>query len=162
MAGRVRKNCETGVDTGSDRFLTFPLTERKSIMTPPAKPKPTVAVIGASRDRRKYGNKSVRAHLQQGYEVFPINPHAVEIEEVAAFSSLADVPRERLDRVTMYLPPEIGVTLLDDIAAKSPGEVWLNPGSESDRILRLADQLGLNVIQACSIVDLGESPASFG
>ena len=130
-------------------------------MTPTSQRKPTVAVIGASRDRQKYGNKSVRAHLQQGYDVFPINPNARKIEGIPAFPSLAHVPHEQLDRVTMYLPPEIGVTLLEDIAAKSPGELWLNPGSESDEILRLANQLDLNVIQACSIVDLGESPASF-
>jgi predicted CoA-binding protein len=122
---------------------------------------PTVAVIGASRDRRKYGNKSVRAHRQQGYLVFPINPHAGEIEGLPAFASLADVPCERLDRVTMYVPPEVGITLLEEIAARSPGELWLNPGAESDEILRRARQLGLNVIQACSIVDLGVSPASF-
>ena len=39
---------------------------------------PTVAIIGASTDRSKFGNKSVRAHLQQGYEVFPVNPKGGE------------------------------------------------------------------------------------
>jgi len=37
-------------------------------------PKQTVAIIGASADRQKYGNKSVRAHLKQGYDVFPVHP----------------------------------------------------------------------------------------
>jgi hypothetical protein len=130
-------------------------------MTTPADRKPTVAVIGASRDRRKYGNKSVRAHRKSGYQVFPINPNTDQIEGLPAFSSLADVPPGPLDRVTMYLPPEIGVTLLPEIAARSPGELWLNPGSDSEDLLRRAGQLCLNVIQACSIVDLGESPASY-
>lgn len=130
-------------------------------MTSPPAHKPTVAVVGASRDRRKYGNISVRAHRQQGYEVFPINPLADEVEGLPAFPSVADVPCERLDRVTMYVPPEVGVTLLEEIAARSPTELWLNPGSESDEIVRQARQLGLNVIQACSIIDLGVSPADF-
>lgn len=122
---------------------------------------PTVAVIGASRDRRKFGNKSVRAHRQQGWDVYPINPHADTIEGLPAFASLADVPEVRLDRVSMYVPPEVGLTLLEEIAARSPGEVWLNPGSESPRLTRRAGELGLVVIQACSIVDLGVSPGDF-
>jgi uncharacterized protein len=124
--------------------------------------KPTVAVIGASRDRRKYGNKSVRAHLRQGYEVFPVNPHAESVEGLAAYASLAEVPVERLDRVTVYVPPEVGIGLLEAIRDKHPAEVWLNPGSASGALLWRAEELGLPVIQACSIVDLGVSPGMFG
>lgn len=128
--------------------------------TPPNR-RPTVAVIGASRDRRKYGNKSVRAHHKCGYEVFPVNPHADEIEGLQSYASISEIPPGPLDRVSIYVPPDAGLTLLDEIAARSPGEVWLNPGSESQELVRRARDLGLNVIQGCSIVDLGESPASF-
>lgn len=123
--------------------------------------RPTVAVVGASRDRFKFGNKSVRAHLRAGYEVYPVNPYTDEIEGLRAYATVAEVPVERLDRVTLYVPPEIGVTLLDDVAAKHPGEVWINPGSESDELLAQAAALDLPVVQACSIVDLGMSPAEF-
>lgn len=116
---------------------------------------PTVAVLGASRDRNKYGNKSVRAHARAGWQVFPINPQADEIEGIHAYRSLRDLPIQPLDRVSVYLPPEIGLMLLDDIAACQPGEVWLNPGSESDELLAAAEKLGLSVICACSIVDVG-------
>lgn len=119
---------------------------------------PTVAVLGASRDRGKYGNKSVRAHAKAGWDVFPINPQAEEIEGLRAYRSLWDVPVRPLDRVSVYVPPEIGITLLDDIAACQPREVWLNPGSESDELLSAAQRLGLPVICACSIVDVGMSP----
>jgi uncharacterized protein len=121
--------------------------------------KPSVAVIGASRDRRKFGNKSVRAHRQQGYQVYPVNPHAESVEGLRCFPSLSQVPVERIDRVTVYVPPEVGLTLLEEIAAKSPAEVWLNPGSESDDLVRRGDALGLNLIQACSIVNVGLSPS---
>lgn len=122
---------------------------------------PTVAVLGASRDRRKYGNKSVRAHARAGWQVFPINPQADEIEGFRAFRSLRDVPVRPLDRVSVYVPSEIGITLLDDIAACQPREVWLNPGSESEELLSAAQRLGLPVICACSIVDVGMSPVMF-
>ena len=122
---------------------------------------PTVAVLGASRDRGKYGNKSVRAHARAGWQVFPINPQADEIEGLPAYHSLRDLPVRPIDRVSVYVPPEIGLTLLDDIAACQPREVWLNPGSESDELIAAAERLGLSVICACSIVDVGMSPAMF-
>lgn len=120
--------------------------------------KPTVAVLGASRDRHKYGNKSVRAHLQQGYDVYPVNPNAESIEGLKAYPTLAAVPVSRLDRISVYLPPATGIRLLDEIKARGAAEVWLNPGSESPELLARAEALGLNVIQACSIVDVGMSP----
>ena len=122
---------------------------------------PTVAVLGASRDRAKYGNKSVRAHARAGWEVFPINPRADEIEGWPVYHSLRDLPIRPIDRVSVYVPPEVGLTLLDDIAACQPREVWLNPGSESDELITAAERLGLPVLCACSIVDVGMSPAMF-
>ncbi|MFM9965504.1 MAG: CoA-binding protein [Planctomycetaceae bacterium] len=118
---------------------------------------PTVAVLGASRDRNKYGNRSVRAHARAGWQVFPINPRADEIEGHRAYDSLRDLTIRPIDRVSVYLPPEIGITLLDEIAACQPREVWLNPGSESDELITAAERLGLSVVCACSIVDVGAS-----
>jgi predicted CoA-binding protein len=114
----------------------------------------TVAVLGASRDPRKYGYKSVLAHQRHGYDVFPINPSAQTIADLKAYSSLVDVPVNAIDRITVYLPPEVGIGLLEEIAAKSPREVWLNPGSESPALLARAEELGLPVIAACSLIDL--------
>lgn len=122
--------------------------------------RPTVAVVGASRDRSKFGNISVRAHRQQGFQVFPVNPRAREIEGLTAFPSLSDVPVEHLDRVSVYLPPDLTLELLDEIAGAEPSEVWLNPGSCDEEVRRKAAELGINVIEACSIVDLGISPHS--
>src|SRR5262245_48360434 len=119
---------------------------------------PTVAVVGASADRSKYGNKSVRAHLAQGYQVFPVNPKGGEIEGLAAYQRLADVPGGRLNRISMYVPPAVGLALLDEIAARGCDELWLNPGSESDELVDAARARGLNPVVACSIVDVGANP----
>lgn len=118
----------------------------------------TVAIIGASNDRGKYGNKAVRAFLQQGYEVYPVNPNETEVEGLKAFKSVRDVP-VRPDMVSVYVRPNILVELLPEIAAKGCDELWLNPGAESDEVLAEAERLGLNVIQACSIVGVGVSPS---
>jgi uncharacterized protein len=118
----------------------------------------TVVVIGASPDRRKFGNKSLRAHRAAGYIVYPVTPSAAAVEGVPAYRSIADVPAGPIDRVTVYLPPAVGLTVLPEIAARAPGEVWFNPGADAPEVLAEARRLGLNVIAGCSIVDLGMSP----
>jgi predicted CoA-binding protein len=117
----------------------------------------TVAVIGASSDRRKFGNRAVRAYLQQGYRVIPINPHEREIEGLQAYASVLDVAGP-IDMASFYVPPEIGEQVIADVAAKQIPEVWLNPGAESDRLVALARSLSLQPIVACSIVALGQNP----
>ncbi|MDG2381817.1 MAG: CoA-binding protein [Pirellulaceae bacterium] len=123
--------------------------------------KPSVAIVGASSDREKYGNKSVRAHLRQGYEVYPINPKAGTIEGLPVYRSLAELPVQSLDRISLYVSPEIGQQLLTQIAAIDCQELWFNPGSESEAVLEQARRLGLEPIVGCSIVDLGSRPEEF-
>lgn len=118
----------------------------------------TVAILGASADRTKYGNKAVRAHQQQGYEVYPVNPRGGQIEGLTVYESLGDVPVERLSRISVYLPPAVLLAQLEAIAAKGCDELFFNPGTESPAVLAQAEELGLQPIQACSIVDLGISP----
>jgi predicted CoA-binding protein len=118
----------------------------------------TIAIIGASNDRNKFGNKAVRAFRQQGYEVFPVNPKDEMVEGLRAFKSIAEVP-VRPEMVSVYLPPPVLLKVLPDIAVKGCDELWLNPGTESDEVLAEAERLGLNVVQACSIVGVGHSPS---
>ena len=118
------------------------------------------AVIGASNDRRKYGNKAVRAFRAQGYTVYPINPHEVAVEGVSAYASITDVP-DAVEMATMYVPPEMGMTVIDDLARKGVKEVWFNPGSESPELVARASALGLQAIEACSISGIGDSPGKY-
>jgi len=117
----------------------------------------SVAILGASADRNKYGNKSLRAYQERGYDVYPVNLREKEIEGARVYRTISEVP-VRPDIVTVYLPPEKLLPLLPAIAAKGCNELWLNPGSESDAALTEAERLGLRVVQACSIVGLGVSP----
>src|SRR5262245_50613454 len=121
-------------------------------------PQQTIAIVGASADRRKYGNRAVRTYLRQGWDVYPVNPHAERIEGLPVYRSVSEIPAPQLDRISLYVPPSIGMQLLDDFARRPPGELWLNPGAESPELIARAEQLGLNVVSACSIVDIGESP----
>jgi uncharacterized protein len=120
-------------------------------------PGKVVAVIGASSNRRKFGNRAVRAYLAQGYVVVPINPHEREVEGLPAYRSVLDVPRA-IDMATFYVPPEIGERVIEEVAAKQIPEVWLNPGAESDKLIARARALSITPIVACSIVAIGQSP----
>lgn len=120
----------------------------------------SVAVLGASRDRRKFGNKAVRAYVECGFNVFPVNPSEQTIEGLKAYPSL-DAITEPVDFVSLYVPPAVGLKLLPAVAAKEPKEVWLNPGAESDELIEAAADLHLRAIVGCSIVALGLSPDQF-
>jgi predicted CoA-binding protein len=128
-------------------------------MKEPQKQTMVVAVLGASRDRTKFGNKAVRAFLRQGHTVYPVNPKETEIEGRPCFPSVTALP-ERPDRITVYLPPPVVLGLLPAIAERGCEELWLNPGSESPPVVETAERLGLTVVQACSIIDIGVSPSS--
>lgn len=118
---------------------------------------PSVAVIGASNARHKFGNKAVRAYLRQGWTVYPVNPNESTVEGLATFARVTDIPGA-VDRAALYVPPAVGEQLLDELADKGIKELWVNPGAESDALLERAEALGLGPISACAIVDIGERP----
>jgi predicted CoA-binding protein len=118
-----------------------------------------VAVIGASSNRNKFGNRAVRAFRHQGYTVVPINPHEADIEGLKSYASVLDVPGA-IDMASFYLPPEIGLQVIDEVARKGIPEVWLNPGADSDALIARAKELHIQPIVACSIVAIGENPYS--
>ena len=129
----------------------------------------TIAVVGASASRQKFGNKCVRAYQDAGYQVYPVNPSERVIEGLPVFRTLADVPAP-LERISVYLPPPLTLALLPAIAlavtAGSAGsaagtEVWFNPGSADGAVLAEARRLGIAARPGCSIVDIGRRPGDF-
>jgi acyl-CoA synthetase (NDP forming) len=119
-----------------------------------------VAVIGASSDRAKLGNKAVRAFRNHGDRVIPINPKESEVEGLKAYTSVLDVPGD-IDMATFYVPPAVGEKLIEDVARKGIRRVWLNPGAESDALVERARVLGIETTTACSIAGIGDSPQRY-
>jgi hypothetical protein len=117
----------------------------------------TVAVIGASSNRYKFGNRALRAFAQQGFTVLAINPNEKQIEGYPTYASVLDVPGT-IDMATVYVPPDVGLQVVEELARKGVGEVWLNPGADGDDVVDRARELGLKTIQACSIMAIGERP----
>jgi predicted CoA-binding protein len=120
----------------------------------------TVAVVGASSNRSKFGNKALRAFANHGDRVIPINPNEKEVEGHRTYPSVLDVPGP-IDMATVYVPPAIGVRIMDDLAKKGIREVWLNPGADDPAVVERARALGLEPVTACSIVGIGDSPSNY-
>jgi uncharacterized protein len=119
----------------------------------------TVAVIGASNDRRKFGNIAVREFQAAGYRVVPVNPNERQVEGLPAYKSVLDVP-DAIDIATVYVQPETALQLLAELEAKQIPEIWINPGAESDALLAEARRRKLKVIAACSLTAMGRNPAA--
>ena len=120
----------------------------------------TVAVVGASSDRRKFGNKALRAFQAEGHRVIPINPNESQVEGLSTYASVLDVP-EPIDMATVYVPPDVGIGLLPEFEEKQIKEIWVNPGAEDDALIDEARRRKLNVIFACSIIGIGRRPSEF-
>jgi uncharacterized protein len=114
------------------------------------------AVVGASRDRAKYGNKVLRAYLQHGLTVYPVNPNETEVEGLPAYSDLASLP-ERVRGVSIVTQPAVTEKVLEQVAAAGIKLVWMQPGAESPAAMQRAAELGLEAIGdgPCVLVALG-------
>lgn len=121
---------------------------------------PTIAILGASSDRSKFGNKAVRAFRAQGFTVIPVNPKESEIEGEKTYASVLDYPGA-IDEASVYLPPRVGVVAMDQLKEKGVPVVWLNPGADGPDVVARARALGLEARVACSILGIGESPAEY-
>lgn len=114
------------------------------------------AVVGASPDRAKYGNKVLRCYLQHGRDAIPVHPKEAEVEGRPAYASLAAIPGG-VDAVSVITPPAVTEKVVEEAARLGIRHVWMQPGAESDAAVRRARELGLSVISGgpCLLVALG-------
>jgi uncharacterized protein len=103
------------------------------------------AVVGASKDRAKYGNKVLRAYQQRGKKAYPINSHETEIEGMSCYSDLASLP-EPVQAISIITPPSVTERIVEQAAAAGVKYVWMQPGAESAAALRRAEELGMTTI----------------
>ena len=114
------------------------------------------AVVGASADRAKYGNKVFRCYQQHGLHAVPVNPKDAIVEGSRAFSMLSKVP-SKIDAVSIITPPKVTESVIDEAGKLGIKHVWMQPGAESPAAIEKAKALGMNVIAGgpCLLVALG-------
>lgn len=114
------------------------------------------AVVGASADRAKYGNKVLRSYIQAGRRVFPVNPRVDSVEGLPAYPDLASLP-ERVHGVSIITPPGVTIGIVEQAARAGIRHLWMQPGAESEAAIARAGELGLNLIHSgpCVLVKQG-------
>jgi uncharacterized protein len=114
------------------------------------------AVVGASTDRAKYGNKVLRSYQQVDRTVYPVNPKAEEVEGLKAYPDLKSLP-EPVHGVSIITPPKVTERIVEEAAAAGIKHLWMQPGAESEAAVSKAEALGLSVIagDACVLVVQG-------
>ena len=114
------------------------------------------AVVGASRSRAKYGNKVLRAYLQNDREVYAVNPHTREVEGLQAFPDLGSLPQP-VHGVSVITSPDVTESVVEEAGTLGIKSIWMQPGAESESALARAEELGMNVIAGgpCILVAMG-------
>lgn len=113
------------------------------------------AVVGASQDRSKYGNKVLRVYQQNERDVVPVNPKADEVEGLQAYPDLASIPGT-IDGLSIITPPAVTERAVADAIQKGIKNIWIQPGAESEAAVKAAKESGANVISGgpCILVSL--------
>jgi len=110
------------------------------------------AIVGASQDRDKFGNRVFRSLHHAGYRVYPVNPRAKEVEGAVAYASLADLP-ELPEVVNLVVPPSVSEKVVREAHELGLTRIWMQPGSESDEAIRFCETHGMQVVyDNCAMV----------
>ncbi len=117
---------------------------------------PAFAVAGASTNREKYGNKVVRAYLQNSLIVYPINPKAETVEGVRAYPDVPSLPAGDL-ALSIVTPPAITHHVVREALSRSVRHIWMQPGAENDDAIQAAESAGAILLHSgpCVLVALG-------
>ncbi len=114
-------------------------------------PGTTVALVGATDDPWKFGHRIYHDLTHKGIEVIPINRTRATVAGERAYPSLADLPK-RPDIVNVVVPPEEGPSIIREVAELGWDNVWFQPGAESQEARDVAEELGVAILEACSMV----------
>lgn len=114
------------------------------------------AVVGASTNREKYGNKVLRVYLQNELEVYPVNPTSESIEGIKAYKSLDEIGKP-LHGISIITPPNVTESIVHQANELGVKNIWMQPGAESDKAVEDALNFGINVVSngPCLLVVLG-------
>lgn len=109
------------------------------------------AVVGATDNPEKYGNRIVINLKSRGYEVYPVNLKLKELEGLSCYPHLADIP-VKVDVVDFVVPPAATEEILKQCKALGLNRVWLQPGSESDKAINFCNENNLKVVHSVCVM----------
>ena len=117
----------------------------------------SIAVVGASRNPNKWGNRIVRLLVEKlDARVYPVNPKAKEILGLKAYPSISTLP-EVPDVVVTVVPPRVTRAVAEEATRIGVKILWMQPGSESREAEEVAREAGIRVVKACVVVTLSRA-----
>src|SRR6056297_1034665 len=111
------------------------------------------AVVGASDKNNTYGYKLYKKLKNYEYNVYPVNPNCINVDEDDTYPSLKDIDGE-VDVVNFVVNPSIGIEILRECIELGIKNIWLQPGTRSEEIHNLAEENDINVVKSCVLVEL--------
>ena len=109
------------------------------------------AVVGASRDPRKYGYQVYKDLKNAGYEVYAVNPNAQEILGDKCYPSLENLP-VKPDVVDVVVPPKVTEHTVETCKRLGITKVWMQPGSESEKAVKLCEENSIDVVYGVCVM----------
>lgn len=109
------------------------------------------AVVGASRNPKKYGHQVYRDLKEAGYEVYPVNPNAEEILGDKCYPGIEYLPA-RPDVVDVVVPPKVTEEIVKTSKKLGITKVWMQPGSESESTIKFCYNNGIDVIHSVCVM----------
>jgi uncharacterized protein len=119
-----------------------------------------IAVVGASRSGKKFGNAAYKELKQRGYQVYLVHPEAKEIEGEPCYPSLEAV-KDKVDGVFVSVPPAQGVQVLQQASQAGLKNIWIQQQGDSPEMLTMGKDLGLNLVHGRCILMYAEPVSSF-
>jgi predicted CoA-binding protein len=117
-----------------------------------------LAVVGISRKKMKFGNLAFRELKRKGYKLFPVHPHAEQLEGERCSASLAALP-EPVDGLLVIVPPAQAEQVVREAAAAGIRRVWLQQGAGSPAAIRFCEDNGISVVHGECILMFAEPAA---
>lgn len=119
-----------------------------------------LAIVGASRSGKKFGNMAASELKQRGYEVFYIHPQAESIDGQPCYRDLAAVAG-KVDGVWICVSPQQSADAVRQAAAAGLKHVWLQQGADTPEALAAAREAGLEPITGKCILMYAQPVRSF-
>jgi len=111
------------------------------------------AIVGVSKDQKKFGNQVYRDLKNSGYHVYPINPNTSEILGDKCYPNLESLP-VKPDVVDIVVPPKITEIIVKKCKELGITKIWMQPGSESPNAIKYCKENGIDLIyNACVMVE---------
>lgn len=104
---------------------------------------PAFAVVGASKDRTKYGNRLLKWYQVREKNVTPVHPKETDIEGLTPVKALADLSEPTKTSVSVVTPPKITLSVLEQAKQLDIPALWIQPGAEDENVIKYVEENGL-------------------